>query len=347
MYTIDDIQIFITTHNRANYLKQSIESILNQTVNVKEIIVLDNESTDNTEEIVTSFANKGVKYIKTFGFLGNFKKAREIVNKPYCMLFHDDDILHPEYLKFALKILNKYKNISLITTRYTEFWNDNCPQKFKNIKQNYYLFKDQKDFAAHMFFIECIAYATAIYKTKDFLKTDLEYDKYSKFNDWPFMVKIAERGHSVLIDAPNVFYVRRHDQQDTCTNTNTISFDQIINWDKLFYDIFLNSKDPELLEMYRYKSEYFIKGKYDLFVSKQAKENFSYEELLILANKLGLKDISRNKTSMISISNEYTSFTKKLKEKYLHRPFLKECFKLVYKNFICGTIFSKLKKYNK
>ena len=102
MYTIDDIQIFITTHNRANYIKDSIESILHQTANVNEIIVLDNESTDNTEEIVKSYALRGVKYVKTYGFLGNFKKAKEIVNKPYCMLFHDDDILHPDYLKNAI-----------------------------------------------------------------------------------------------------------------------------------------------------------------------------------------------------------------------------------------------------
>ncbi len=34
---IDDLEIFITTHNRSKYLKEAIESILNQTVCVKEI----------------------------------------------------------------------------------------------------------------------------------------------------------------------------------------------------------------------------------------------------------------------------------------------------------------------
>lgn len=67
-YTIDDIEIFILTGgNRATELKQSIESILNQTAKVKTITVLDKESTDNTEEIVQSFKDKGVKYIKTKG----------------------------------------------------------------------------------------------------------------------------------------------------------------------------------------------------------------------------------------------------------------------------------------
>ena len=52
MYTIDDIQIFVTTHNRASLLKETLQSILAQTVPIKNITVLDNESTDNTAEIV-------------------------------------------------------------------------------------------------------------------------------------------------------------------------------------------------------------------------------------------------------------------------------------------------------
>ena len=50
MVTIDVIQIFIMTHNRANLLGDSIRSIFNQTAGVKSITVLDNESTDDTEK---------------------------------------------------------------------------------------------------------------------------------------------------------------------------------------------------------------------------------------------------------------------------------------------------------
>ena len=47
-YTVDDIDIYIMTHNRADYLMLSIESLLNQSAGVSKITVLDNESTDNT-----------------------------------------------------------------------------------------------------------------------------------------------------------------------------------------------------------------------------------------------------------------------------------------------------------
>ena len=81
----------------------SIESLLNQSAGVSKITVLDNESTDNTFSVVERFSSRGVRYIRTKGFLGNFKKAQEIASGKYVMLFHDDDILHPLYLELALR----------------------------------------------------------------------------------------------------------------------------------------------------------------------------------------------------------------------------------------------------
>lgn len=102
-YTIDDIDIYIMTHNRAGYLKRSIESLLSQSAGVSKITVLDNESTDNTLSVVEHFSSYGVRCIRTKGFLEIFKKAQEIASGKYVMLFHDDDILHPLYLELALR----------------------------------------------------------------------------------------------------------------------------------------------------------------------------------------------------------------------------------------------------
>lgn len=289
MITIDSVQIFIITHNRSDLIKETIKSLLNQTAGVKEITVLDNESTDNTEQVVKSYADKGVKYVKTFGFLGNFYKAKELANKKYVMLFHDDDILHPDYLRNALKILNTEKNIAALYTRYTEFFNNDSPKYFPKLKKQYHLFKTQKDFAVYMYFIEVIAYATAIYRTNLFKKIELEYDKFNKFNDWPFMVKFAEYGEVALFNDPNAYFVRRHSGQDTWTYTNIPSYEQIVNWDKFFYDIFFANEDANLRKIYEEKSAYFMNGKYNAFLPPDAKKDFSLEDLHKLANNKGIK----------------------------------------------------------
>ena len=232
-------------------IKDTIESLLNQTVKVNEIIILDNESTDNTEEIVKSYAQRGVKYIKTSGFLGNFNKAKDIASKEFVMLFHDDDILHPDYLRKALSILNKEKNLSALYTRYKKFNDTDIPKKFPKLQNSYHLFKNSKDFAIYMYFEEHIAYASAIYRTKYFKQTDLEYEKFNKYNDWPFMLKFAKYGNIALFNDENSYYLRVHKNQDSNNYQNVPTLEQIVNWDKIFHDFMFEKKDNILEKIYR------------------------------------------------------------------------------------------------
>jgi glycosyltransferase involved in cell wall biosynthesis len=288
--TADDLQVFITTYNREVYLREALESVLNQTARVKNVVVLDNESPDNTEQVVAQYRGQGVRYEKTHGFLGNFRKAREIVGRKFVMLFHDDDILHPGYFDLALRVLNTYPELTLIATRYTEFENGNIPKSPRDLSTEHYYFDNQRDFARHMYFVERIAYATAIYKTDDFLKTPLEYEKYNKFNDWPFMVKVAAHGPSLLFNDCSLFFIRRHAKQDTWTTVNTPSLEQIVNWDKCFHDAM--KVKPALLsidnQMFRLKCRQFMEGKYRAFLPPAERERHSIESLWKTANDAGL-----------------------------------------------------------
>ena len=51
---IDDISVVIPTFNRRDLLKRAITSVLNQTIKPNEIIVIDNGSTDQTYQMVSS-----------------------------------------------------------------------------------------------------------------------------------------------------------------------------------------------------------------------------------------------------------------------------------------------------
>ena len=169
--------------------------------------------------------------------------------------------------------------------------NDNVPEFCNDLSPRHYYFQNGKDFAKMMYFVEVVAYAPAIYRTKDFLTTELEYEKYSKFNDWPFMVKIAQKGKSILFDDCRIFLVRRHSRQDTWASTNTPSVKQIINWDVCFE----NAIKPILFTSdwccFFYKCEIFYNAKYNSFILPEKRNKALYNEMISYAKSQKVSSI--------------------------------------------------------
>ena len=60
--------IVIPTYNRANLIKRCIESVINQTYQNWEAIIVDNYSEDNTEEIVSSFNDERIRFYKNHNY---------------------------------------------------------------------------------------------------------------------------------------------------------------------------------------------------------------------------------------------------------------------------------------
>lgn len=58
------VSVVIPTYNHARYLGRALQSVLDQTYVNWEVIVIDNHSTDNTDEVMTSFADNRITYLK-------------------------------------------------------------------------------------------------------------------------------------------------------------------------------------------------------------------------------------------------------------------------------------------
>lgn len=263
MITINDIQIFVATHNRADLLKETLESLLSQTAGVTQITVLDNDSTDHTCQVVSSFATRGVQYVSTTGFLGNFYKARELVQKPYCMIFHDDDLLHPHYLQTVLSLLNQFPQTSLVTSAYTPFIHGQSASFDTTLLSKHLFFDTPRKWACYMYFVEGVSYAPAVYRTDAFLQNDLEYEKFNKFNDWPFMLKMSQYGPVIYLTDKHCIHVRVHPGQDSSNAANYPNIKQMVNWDACFFRLMGSPTYRDILYwIYAIRNKHFLLGKY-------------------------------------------------------------------------------------
>ena len=100
------ITIYITNHNYGKYIKQSIESVLNQTYKNFELIIIDDGSTDNSKNVIEKYTNnKKVKiiYQNNKGLTVSNNIAIKISQGKYITRLDADDWLDPNFLRSVIK----------------------------------------------------------------------------------------------------------------------------------------------------------------------------------------------------------------------------------------------------
>ena len=105
------VSVIIPTYNRGNLIINSIKSVLNQTFRNLEVIVVDDGSTDNTEDEVNKITDKRIKYIKLSSNRGG-SNARNVGIKnatgQFISFQDSDDIFNPNKIEKQIKnIINK------------------------------------------------------------------------------------------------------------------------------------------------------------------------------------------------------------------------------------------------
>lgn len=121
------VSVCIANYNNGVYLGQAIESVLQQTIRDLEVIVCDNQSTDNSLEVARSFRDSRLRvYVneRNLGIYGNFARTTELARGKYLKFLCADDWLDVDYLRVTLAYFNKYPQAGLVATRQLVVSND-------------------------------------------------------------------------------------------------------------------------------------------------------------------------------------------------------------------------------
>lgn len=108
------ITVAIPTYNRAKYLPQAVQSVLNQTLKDFELLIADNASTDETGNITKSFKDERIVYHKNkknIGMMNNWNRCIDLSEGKYLLILGDDDKLYPNFLEESYRVHKRYPDL--------------------------------------------------------------------------------------------------------------------------------------------------------------------------------------------------------------------------------------------
>ena len=214
----DLVSIVVTNYNNEKYIEECLNSLVNQSYEDIEIIIVDDCSTDNSVNLVNSWINKRsyyennkIKFIKmheNIGFSGAVTIGMYLARGEYIAMQDGDDVSHNNRIKMQVDYLKSNKDIMMVGSNYYVF-NDDISQA--EIKPNFVVYgkgKIEEDFAnGH----NPVSFGTILFKGKIFDELGGLTRKLEGAEDYEFISRALVYGIDNLKEA--LYFYRSHEEQ--------------------------------------------------------------------------------------------------------------------------------------
>lgn len=229
------VSIIIPVYNGENYIRESINSALNQTYKNIEIVVVNDGSKDNTDEICKSFGKK-IKYIKkeNGGVATALNTGIKAAKGQYIAWLSHDDLYKENRIEKGIEALSKQKNKDTIIFSNFEL----IDSKGKVYSRTHFLSDISREKLCQGFYpVVCAAIngCTTLINKNCFKKVGLFDENLRTSQDYDMWLKLLKIYPSYCLDEPLVQY-RIHPGQDTIKNPLTIKESNEI-WKRIINDL--------------------------------------------------------------------------------------------------------------
>ena len=268
------IHILIPTFNRESMILNAIDSIVVQSYKKWKVTVIDNNSSDNTVEIISkkykNFINKKIfiKEFKTFvGSEVNWNRSLEqVTSEKYFMILCSDDYIHKNFLEIGLKKLNSKKNLCGYCSAILY-----VDQNKKIIKKRSYGFYGFEVIASFFFRNFIGVPSSLILRTNDYKKYKILRNMFYA-GDMAFTITPYKKKKRIIYDKTPLSYFMVHSETLTTESFGSMKMlfgkykfriyvvKKIFNCSKLFKKILLIvAKFMLFVELYFFKLYCFFK----------------------------------------------------------------------------------------
>lgn len=226
------VDVFIPVRNGVEYLSEAIKSALNQTMPHFRLVVVDNNSTDGTSEVIRSFSDsrlETVRHDSTLTLFENLNFCLSLVRAPFFCILHADDRLLPEYLDGMTSALKAEPNADLAFCQVITI--DEFGSKVSNLK---YILKNSiflsyrglvragTSLSFILNFVNFVVAPSTFYRREILDKVGVFRTDLSFFGDLDYLQRGLNRGVKYLSVPRAIFEYRLHGKQETANFTRSL-----------------------------------------------------------------------------------------------------------------------------
>ena len=222
------VSVVITSYNRANLIEGAVQSALAQDYPNLEIIISDNCSTDNTDEVMAKYlSNPRIRYYKNeqnIGMIPNFKLATEQRSKGDYITYvsSDDYLINNSFISQAINIVNTYKNILIVFGKnqtFVEQKNDLIDDDTHHIYHQ--VFMNGKDVFLRFAKTKALGWGAAFIKKDELISLNI-FNTRSTSLDYEANLLLMLKGNIGFIKEPTYVYRVHTNQASQVKNADAV-----------------------------------------------------------------------------------------------------------------------------
>ena len=201
------LSVVMAVYNAEKYIEASIESILKQTFNDFEVIIINDGSTDNTSYYLSEIKDKRVKVYnsdKNSGVAKALNAGIKLTSGEYIAIADADDIYKKNRFEIEVNFLNENKEIHVVGSFVNYFTSEKNVEeslRFKNIKKNFepQLFEvnSLERVDEYLKYYCCIINSTIMFR-RDILKDFVYNSKFTSSMDYELFYNLNKKGYKMF-----------------------------------------------------------------------------------------------------------------------------------------------------
>ena len=222
------VTVLMPVFNGEKYIREAIDSVLKQSFQDFELLIMDDGSTDRTVPLIRGYVDKRIRLIlREHDFIGNLNEGLKLAHGKYVARMDADDIMHTERLKIQVFLMDEHPEYAVSGTWMKNFGDGITPHLLRPFKG------EIPDPLLQMLLGNILFHPTIILRKDFLLSRGIKYQSYTAAEDYKLYVEIAKAGGLFYVEPQALLFYRCSIQQVTQTKRQEMLITSLDIWKEI------------------------------------------------------------------------------------------------------------------